>query len=560
MTFLKKFSWLTLVVLITSFSISEFASAHFLYVYNEDGKVKVVFGEGLEPDQAQFLSGLSAMKAFTTVDGKTQEVEFEKVTDDDDGWFEVAEDKVGDAVDVECPYGVFGGGEKSMFLNYSGKYAKLGTDSSPAKPVKELTLDLVPEFTEGALKITAYFKGMPLHNAEVKLVRTDADSTEGTTGETGSVMLKAPTRYLIRAKHVVQESGEANGKKFAEKRYYCTMVLDVNGEIASPANTTVDVPTKLEAPVTLKKIDTELEDFPVGLTSFGATVSSDQVFVIGGKSGRAHSYAKSYQNRDVYCLSLVKGEGQWKTVGDNLGLQGLAIVSHGGKVYRIGGLEARNAEDEEHDLHSIADVMQFDPANGSWNQMPSLPNGRSSFDACVVDDKIYVVGGWQMDGENDSVWAHDMLIFDLSKPDAQWQSIAAPFRTRALAVRSHGGKIIAVGGIDEDGGPTAAVHFFDIASQQWSPGPEVPTGGDMKAFGCSAVSLGEHFLISTYDGEVFRLSDDRKSWQQAHQLETGRFFHHMLPVGESQFAMVGGSHMEHGSQQEIEVFQIAPKH
>ncbi len=40
------------------------------------------------------------------------------------------------------------------------------------------------------------------------------------------------------------------------------------------------------------------------------------------------------------------------------------------------------------------------------------------------------------------------------------------------------------------------------------------------------------------------------------QRDAGRFFHQMLPVGETRFALVGGSHMENGSQLEVEVFEV----
>ena len=536
------------------------ANAHFLFVYSEDGKVKVVFGEDHDPDQAQFLSGLKAMKAFTTIDGEKKEITFEKVVEGDNGWFEVAKDGVGNAVDISCPYGVFGRDDKTMFLDYSAKYVQHMHGKPLSKPTKEMALDLVPEFGPEGLKVTVLFKGMPLHNAEVKLVRVETDSVETKTDETGSIVLSPTARYLVRAKHVLEEAGEIDGKKFSERRYYCTMVLDVGAKHEAAGKAIASKPAvKLEAPISLESVDARYADLPRGMTSFGATVVDNQVYVIGGKSGRAHSYAKSYQNRDVFCLSLSGDDKEWKTVGENLGLQGLAIVGYQGKVYRIGGLEARNKEGEDHDLHSIAEVLEFHPADQSWNKLPSLPEGRSSFDACVADKKIFVVGGWKLGGESDSEWAEDMFVFDLSKPDSEWQRIAAPFKTRALAVRAHGDNLIVVGGIASGGGPTAAVHMFNLKTSQWSEGPEVPTEGGMKAFGCSAVSLGDNFLVSTYDGHVFRLSDDSKNWEVVHRLETGRFFHQMLPVGDSQFALIGGSHMEHGSQQEVEVFEVVEK-
>ena len=206
------------------------ANAHFLFVYSEDGKVKVVFREDLDPDQAQFLSGLKAMKAFTTIDGEKKEITFEKVVEGDNGWFEVAKDGVGNAVDISCPYGVFGRDDKTMFLDYSAKYVQHMHGKPLSKPTKEMALDLVPEFGPEGLKVTVLFKGMPLHNAEVKLVRVETDSVETKTDETGSIVLSPTARYLVRAKHVLEEAGEIDGKKFSERRYYCTMVLDVGAK------------------------------------------------------------------------------------------------------------------------------------------------------------------------------------------------------------------------------------------------------------------------------------------------------------------------------------------
>ena len=61
---MKKYLLLAIVFFFLSLFVHP-ANAHFLFVYGEDGKVKVVFGEGTDPDQAQFLGGLKSMKAFT---------------------------------------------------------------------------------------------------------------------------------------------------------------------------------------------------------------------------------------------------------------------------------------------------------------------------------------------------------------------------------------------------------------------------------------------------------------------------------------------------------------
>jgi hypothetical protein len=548
----------TILFLLLAFAtFAQQSHAHFVFVYGEDGKVKIVFGESTDPDQAQFLGGLSSMKAYTIIDGEKKEVQFEKVVEGDDGWFEASQDGVGSLLNVTCPYGVFGRGDKSMYLDYSAKFVRFPLDSESAKPSKDLKLDLVPSFENGQLKVITHFKGMPLNDAEVKLELIEYSSFETTTDDTGAAVLAAPTRYVVRAKHTVAEAGEIDGKSFSEKRYYCTMVLDLGGEAAKGSSAATAKPAgHSNDSVTLKELDRGYEDFPHGMTSFGATVLNGKIYVTGGKAGRAHHYARSYQNGEIWCLDLA--DKQWETVGDTLGLQGLAIVAHDGKIIRIGGLEARNEEGEEHALQSLADVKAFDPETKKWSTLPSLPHGRSSFDACVHDNKIFVAGGWTMAIGEESEWAEDMLVLDLSSEKPEWQSIEVPFMTRAVAVRAFANKIFVLGGIEDGGGPTEAVHVFDFENEEWSSGPDIPCESGMKAFGCSAATVSGHLLVSTYDGGIYRLSDDKSDWEIVHQLESGRFFHQMLPAGKSSFAIVGGAHMKNGSQTEIAVFEVSP--
>ncbi len=547
---------LVMLVFLALFAVGSAAQAHFVWAYTDDGQLKVVFGEDIEPDQAQFLSGLKTMKAYKVTDGKRHLIQLDKKIEDDLGWFETSLGNSGHVVDVHVPYGIFGRGDKTMVLDYSAKYFNV-TQGSVAKPNKELTLDLVPTLEGGQLKVVAYFQGYPIEGVEIQAERLECDIDYATTDVSGQATLSPAGRYVIRGKYIVEEAGEINGEKYSEKRYYCTLVMDT-GAVSSPAIGAADQAESAMADpkVKLTSVETDLEDFPKGMTSFGATVVGNQIFVIGGKSGKAHSYAKSYQNREVFCLATDGSNNQWQTVGENHGLQGLSIVGHSGKVYRIGGLEARNQEDEEHDLHSVSDFKQFDPATKTWTDLPSLPQGRSSTDACVVNGHVYLVGGWTM-GDNDSRWVTTMLKYDLSNPAGQWKPIDVPFKTRALAVRKHKDHLVVVGGLKNGGGPTNEVHLYDLKTKKWSAGPTVPTASPMKAFGCSAASIAGHLLVSTYDGGIYQLNGDLASWSKIYQLEDGRFFHQMLPISDKRFALVGGSHMKTGSNFDIEVFEAA---
>jgi N-acetylneuraminic acid mutarotase len=94
-------------------------------------------------------------------------------------------------------------------------------------------------------------------------------------------------------------------------------------------------------------------------------------------------------------LDLASGkDGQWQPLAGGPRLQGLALVAYGDRLIRIGGFTAANALGEDHDLRSQTDVASFDPATGQWTSMASLPESRSSLDAAVIGDTVYVVGGW----------------------------------------------------------------------------------------------------------------------------------------------------------------------
>ncbi len=111
---------------------------------------------------------------------------------------------------------------------------------------------------------------------------------------------------------------------------------------------------------------------------------------------------------------------------------------------------------------------------------------RSSHDAVVIGDKLYVVGGWTLAGKGRGDWIDDALVFDFTKPQAGWQTLPkADTKRRALAAGEWRGKLVAIGGIDEDGAVIEKVSIFNPAVGAWTAGPPLPDG-DLAGFGTSA--------------------------------------------------------------------------
>ncbi len=314
----------------------------------------------------------------------------------------------------------------------------------------------------------------------------------------------------------------------------------------------------------------ELPDLPQPVTSFGAAVLNGGLYLYGGHTGAAHSYSMEEQSQALTRLDLQSGE--WSTVIEGPPLQGLALVAHGGHLYRIGGFTARNAEGEDHDLWSQDSVACFDPQRTSWIDLPPLPEPRSSHDAAVAGDCIYVVGGWAMKGEGNTQWHSTAWKLDLHQKDGAWQAIAAPpFRRRAIALAAHNDRLYVVGGMQDEGGPTTAVSIYDPQTDSWSEGPELiieadadagrtternMSAGRMAGFGASAFATGGALYVTTVQGILQRLAADGSRWELISGKVTPRFFHRLLPLDDQHLIAVGGSNMSVGKYSQVDVIDV----
>ncbi len=298
-----------------------------------------------------------------------------------------------------------------------------------------------------------------------------------------------------------------------------------------------------------------MPDLPFGITSFGAALVDSQLYVCAGQRGAAHSYSVEGLSDQFLRLDLRSHE-KWETVGTVPRRAGLGMVSYGGKIYRVGGFEARNKEGQKDDLHSMGDFNRFDPATGQWESLTPLPKGRSSHDAVVVGSRVIVVGGWELRGDQPTVWDDTALSADLSAARPTWEELPKPpFHRRAFALGETQGKIYVLGGMQEKGGPTTTTYVLDLASKKWSIGPKLP-GEGLEGFGGVAVTCGGQLFATTYAGKIWRLAEDGQSWQQAGELARARFFHRMLCSGGSSLIVVGGASMEEGKDLSVDIVPV----
>ena len=296
---------------------------------------------------------------------------------------------------------------------------------------------------------------------------------------------------------------------------------------------------------------------PNGRASFGAAVIDNWVYVYGGHTGRRHQYSVDDISGKFWRARL--NEGGWEELPSGPKLQGLALVAHNGHLYRVGGLTAYNQPNENEQKESTSTVARYLPYEMRWEELTPLPEPRSSHDAIVLDGKLYVVGGWQLTQEMATTeqWHPNAYVADLSQDPIVWQTLPEPpFRRRALAVAAANGRIVAVGGMNDEESVTNDAHYFDVASGTWNQGPDFPAQSRMKAFGASAFGVGDHVYASAGEGILYRLSAAADRWEPTNfTLQQRRFFHRLIADGNDSLLFIGGA-ARRGMIDHIEMVQL----
>jgi N-acetylneuraminic acid mutarotase len=376
-------------------------------------------------------------------------------------------------------------------------------------------------------------------DAEVTLFKPDDTKVKLKTDQDGRTEpIPGVGRYAAWARTTETKAGELDGHKYEEIRHYATLVFD---RIATP--------TSSQAPVT-----SPYPPLPVAVSSLGAVVCDGYLYVYGGHAGQTHSYDTQSVLGTFHRLKL-DGGTTWEELPGGPIAQGLNLVAHNGKIYRVGGMSPRNLPGEPADNHSLTDVARFDPATRIWEQLPPLPMGRSSHDVVIVGDTLVVVGGWCSRGRGSpALWHDTTLVLDLAATTPQWQSLPQPFQRRALTAAARDGKVYVMGGLTPDGGTQKRTDILDLSSGTWTTGPELP-GTPRVAFSPAAAVINNQVILNTSAGMTYRLQSDERGWQPIGPSQTHRMVARLVAKNHSEALLVGGASRA-GNIGAIEVIRV----
>ncbi|MEO1525758.1 MAG: DUF3386 family protein [Planctomycetota bacterium] len=282
---------------------------------------------------------------------------------------------------------------------------------------------------------------------------------------------------------------------------------------------------------------------PESLTSFGAAVVGEYLYVFSGHSGDAHGFGKDLLVEHFRRIKFDDPEAEWEELAMHKSAQSTALVTDGEYIYRVGGLSFLNSGEEETNFNSTDHFARYDIESNTWTELTKLPEPRSSLDAAVLGRSVYVAGGWNLQGASsrEAPWHEDMLRFDLDQPEAGWQTVPGPgYLTRAASLAAHDGKIYLFGGIQQRG-ITRKVSVYDPKTETWTEGPELRPDSRAAGFATSSFAVGGKLFVSGASGVVYRLADDGSAWDVQDRLVYPRMFHRLLPVGEDRLIALGGT-------------------
>lgn len=442
-------------------------------------------------------------------------------------------------VDGERDLGVMTRGDATFRLRYTARVQTrpLGEDEAGPEKGDQLRVRLVAGSSKPWVEVA--FEGQPAAGAVVKAYREDGTSEELKADERGRLEVPgvAEGATCLLAKWADGKPGELEGKEYPETRYYATLTIaEPDGASARADGDHREAEALAAAGVAPFAL------LPEPINSFGGAVLGDWLYVYSGHTGTTHRYHTGTTSPHFGRLNLVD-RTTWEELPCGPAVQGVSLVEHGGKLYRTGGMTARNAEGEDQDLVSTADAACFDPATKTWSPLPDLPSPRSTHDGIVCDGFLYVVGGWNMTGgdASNAEFCEEAYRLDLRSADSRWEALPQPpFRRRALAVMAHSGKVYVIGGLNDEGGTETTVDIFDPAAGSWSKGPDLP-GPKMQGFAPSAYDIEGRLYASGSNGVLLRMSEDGSRWDSIGAFAMPRITHRLLPGPGRSVLAVGGN-------------------
>jgi N-acetylneuraminic acid mutarotase len=184
----------------------------------------------------------------------------------------------------------------------------------------------------------------------------------------------------------------------------------------------------------------------------GATVDGD-ILAIGG-------FTFDLGNFDFVEARRIEGNGQWQDLPAlPTRRANLSAAELDGFVYAVGGIDEND--------QALDVVERYDPQPPSWAPSPSLPEPRVAPGVVGFDHLLYVAGGEIPRGPGGPGEASNSVI-TFNPQNGEWKPVASmPTRRSRLRLVAAGDHLYAIGGISQARQALSSVDRYHPGSDTW---------------------------------------------------------------------------------------------
>jgi len=214
-----------------------------------------------------------------------------------------------------------------------------------------------------------------------------------------------------------------------------------------------------------------------------------------------------------------------------------SLIGINNSIYAFGGINKR--------------VYAYNILTDKWtikNDLPFTEAARQSAVVNQVGDKLYFIGGLKSAGGGVTG-----EVFEYTpETDTYIQKASMTTAREDCGSAVHDGKIYCFGGVTSAGSPTNKLEIYDVETDSWSSGANMPNTKETGNFGCycngkiyaiSAAITGYHAPDSTIDAttECFAYDIALNTWSTMAAIPVGACYRDVVAIGNKIYAIGGVS-------------------
>ena len=224
----------------------------------------------------------------------------------------------------------------------------------------------------------------------------------------------------------------------------------------------------------------KLADMPTARAGAAAAVVDEKVYILGGYVGKDNQgvnlkHLKAVEMYDTQTDAWVRKQDMPTPRIDF----GTGVVA--GKIYAIGGrVHWRDRKPGSPGRIDLVEV--YDPTSDAWTKRSDMPTRRDGIGTAVVNDQIYAIGGsgWPQVGNQGGPYLGTIEVYEprinrwTKKPDMP--NTRMVFSTVAIADKIYlmGGSNVQAGGATV-GERLTSTEVYEPATEKWQLIPTAPT-------------------------------------------------------------------------------------